>query len=176
MRGRFTGVQKIIKDMYPKTLYTNCISHSLNLCVSHATKSQEIRNAFGTISECCSFFNSSANRTAVLKNKIKEINPNSQSTKLKSLCETRWVLRHEAVMVFKEFVEPVIAALEKVQNKCSGTDSSKGANSLFHCIGNFNFLISICVSSKLLSIIYYLSKYLHEKRQCVREFIKIRSK
>ncbi|KAL4098959.1 hypothetical protein QTP88_023465 [Uroleucon formosanum] len=93
----------------------------------------DIRNAFGIISECCSFFNSSAKRTTVLQNKIKEIKPNSQSTKLKSLCETRWVLRHEAVMLFKEFIEPVVAALE-VQNECSGTDSSKRANSLLHCI------------------------------------------
>jgi len=134
MRGRFRGVQKIIKDMYPKALYTHCVSHSLNLCLSDATKSQEIRNAFGTISECCSFFNSSAKRTTVLKNKIKEIKPNAQSTKLKSLCETRWVLCHEAVMLFKEFVEPVVAALEEVQNKCSGTDSSKKANSLLYIV------------------------------------------
>jgi Domain of unknown function (DUF4371)/hAT family C-terminal dimerisation region len=163
MRGRFRGVQAIIKDMYPKALYTHCVSHSLNLCLSDATKSQDIRNAFGIISECCSFFNSSAKRTTVLKNKIKEIKPNSQSTKLKSLCETRWVLRHEAVMLFKEFVEPVVAALEEVQNECSGTDSSKRANSLLHCICNFNFLISICVSSKLLSYTYNLSKYLQSK-------------
>lgn len=160
MRSRFRGVQAIIKDMYLKALYTHCVSHSLNLCLSDAKKSQDIRNAFGIISECCSFFNSSAKRTTVLKNKIKEIKPNSQSTKLKSLCETRWVLRHEAVMLFKEFVEPVVAALEEVQNECSGTDSSKRANSLLHCICNFNFLISICVSSKLLSYTYNLSKYL----------------
>ncbi|KAL4104264.1 hypothetical protein QTP88_019573 [Uroleucon formosanum] len=163
MRGRFRGVQAIIKNVYPKAIYTHCVSHSLNLCLSDATKSQDIRNAFGIINECCSFFNSSAKRTTVLQNKIKEIKPNSQSTKLKSLCETRWVLRHEAIMLFKEFIEPVVAALEEVQNECSGTDSSKRANSLLHCICNFNFLISICVSSKLLSYTYNLSKYLQSK-------------
>ncbi|KAL4125945.1 hypothetical protein QTP88_010182 [Uroleucon formosanum] len=46
MRGRFRGVQAIIKNMYPKALYTHCVSHSLNLCLSDATKSQDIRNAF----------------------------------------------------------------------------------------------------------------------------------
>ena len=100
IRGRFRSVQAIIKDMYPKALYTHCASHSLNLCLSDATKCQDIRNAFGIISECRSFFNGSAKRTTVLKNKIKEIKPNSQSTKLKSLCETRWVLRHEVVLCF----------------------------------------------------------------------------
>jgi len=52
MRGRFRGVQAVIKDMYPKTLYAHCIPHSLNLCLSNATKSQDSRNAFGIISEC----------------------------------------------------------------------------------------------------------------------------
>ncbi|XP_060869649.1 zinc finger MYM-type protein 1-like [Metopolophium dirhodum] len=126
MRGRFRGVQAIIKDMYPKVLYTHCVSHSLNLCLSDATKSQDIRNAFGVI---------------ILKNKIKEIKPNSQSTKLKSLCETRWVLRHEAVMLFKEFVEPVVAALEKVQSECSGTDSSKRAKILIYLMLLIKFLV-----------------------------------
>jgi len=73
MGGRFRGVQAIIKDMYPKALYTYCVSHSLNLCLSDATKSQDIRNAFGIISECCTFFNSLEKRTTFLKNKIKEV-------------------------------------------------------------------------------------------------------
>lgn len=66
-------------------------------------------------------------------------------------------------MLFKEFVEPVIAVLEEVKNKCSWIDSSKRANSLLHCIYNFNFLISIYVFSKLLSYTYNLSKYLQSK-------------
>jgi len=100
MHGRFRGVQAIIiKDMYSKAFYTHCVSHSLNLCLSDATKSQDIQNAFGIIIECCSFFNSLAKRTIVIKNKMKEVESNS--TKLKSLCETRWVLHREAVMLFK---------------------------------------------------------------------------
>lgn len=58
------------------------------------------------------FFKGLAKRTTILKNKIKEIKQNAQSTKLKSLCEIRWVLHHEAVMLFKEFVVSVVAALE----------------------------------------------------------------
>ncbi|XP_050059854.1 52 kDa repressor of the inhibitor of the protein kinase-like [Aphis gossypii] len=100
MRGSFRGVQAIIKEKYPKALYTHCVSHSLNLCLSDAAKIQDIRNNFGVISDCCSFFNCSAKRTTILKNKILEIKPNVQATKLKSLCETRWVLRHESVFAF----------------------------------------------------------------------------
>ncbi|KAF0741442.1 52 kDa repressor of the inhibitor of the protein kinase-like [Aphis craccivora] len=74
-----------VKNSYPKALYTHCVSHSLNLCLSDASKTQAI-----------------------------QILPYAQSFKLKSLCETRWVLRHEAVMLFKEFLEPIVAALEQI--------------------------------------------------------------
>ncbi|KAE9534473.1 hypothetical protein AGLY_008563 [Aphis glycines] len=112
MRGSFRGVQAIIKEKYPKALYTHYVSHSLNLCLSDAAKIQDIRNAFG--------------RTTILKNKILEIKLNVQATKLKSLGETRWVLRHKLVLLFKEFLEPFVAALEQLQTEGThGTDLTR---------------------------------------------------
>lgn len=87
--GAFNGVQAIVRKKYPKTLYTHCISHSLNLYLSDASKIQDIRNAFGIVSECCAFFYYSTKRTYILKEKVSEINPKTQAHKLKSLCETR---------------------------------------------------------------------------------------
>ncbi|XP_050066583.1 52 kDa repressor of the inhibitor of the protein kinase-like [Aphis gossypii] len=84
MSGAFNGVQVIVRKKYPKALYTHCISHSLNLCLSDASKAQDIRNAFGTVSECCAFFHYSAKRTHILKEKVLEINPKTQAHKLKS--------------------------------------------------------------------------------------------
>jgi len=67
MRGSFREVQAIIKGKYPKALYTHCVSHSLNLCLSDAAKIQEIRNAFGVISNCCSFLISQLSELLFLK-------------------------------------------------------------------------------------------------------------
>jgi len=120
MSGAFNDVQAVFLKKYPKALYTHCISHSLNLCLSDASKTQDIRNAFGTVSECCAFFHYSAKRTYILKEKVLEINPKTQAHKLKPLCETRWVLRHKAIMIFKEFLQPIVSALEQIEN---GNDS-----------------------------------------------------
>ncbi|XP_029340930.1 zinc finger MYM-type protein 1-like [Acyrthosiphon pisum] len=65
MSGNFRGVQAIVKNSYPKALYTHCVSHSLNLCLSDAAKTQAIRNSFSIISDCCAFFHSSAKRTTI---------------------------------------------------------------------------------------------------------------
>ncbi|KAL4132322.1 hypothetical protein QTP88_009494 [Uroleucon formosanum] len=72
--------------------------------------------------------------------------PDAQSFKLKTLCENRWVLRHEAVMLFKEFLEPIVAALEQIE-----------------CDSSNRTTISVCVLSKLLSYTYHLSEYLQTK-------------
>ncbi|KAH6929705.1 hypothetical protein HPB50_005154 [Hyalomma asiaticum] len=51
MSGAFNGVQALILKDFPTALYTHCSSHSLNLCLSDASAVQDIRRAFGTISE-----------------------------------------------------------------------------------------------------------------------------
>lgn len=62
--GGFRGVQAIVRKIYPKTLYTHYIAHSLNFCLSNASKTQDIRHAFGIVLECCKFFYYSAKRTS----------------------------------------------------------------------------------------------------------------
>lgn len=57
-----------------------------------------------------------AKRTFILKEKVLEINPKTEVHKLKSLCETRWVLRHEAIIIFKEFLQLIVSALEQIEN------------------------------------------------------------
>lgn len=61
-------------------------------------------------------------------------------------------------MLFKEFLEPIVAALEQIE-----CDSSNRTTSLLNKICNFKFLVSVCISSKLLSYTYHLSEYLQIK-------------
>ena len=69
MRGEFRGVQSVIRNKYPKALYTHCVAHCLNLCLSDSSKIQAIRNVLGFISEICTFFRSSPKRTKLLEDK-----------------------------------------------------------------------------------------------------------
>ena len=38
MKGEFRGVQRIIKEKFPKAVYTHCVSHCLNVCLKHACR------------------------------------------------------------------------------------------------------------------------------------------
>jgi len=81
----------------------------------------------GTIQSVSSFFSNSAKRTEKLKSVIEstEISESNESSlikkkKLKTICETRWVERHTALMTFKELYVYIVTALEEI--KCG--DSS----------------------------------------------------
>lgn len=101
MRGLFiNGVQAIIKQSYPLALYIHYCSHSLNLAISDACDVKSIRNAVGIIQIVSSFFNTTK-RQAVLQNSVEQIAPDSEKTKLKMLCPTRWIERH--ISIFRTF-------------------------------------------------------------------------
>lgn len=156
MRGAFNGVQAIIQNEFPKAIYTHCISHCLNLCLNDACKIDSVRNAFGVISEVCTFFRTSARRTAILSRKLES--SDSASINLKKYCETRWVERHDAISLFCESITETIQALEDlIESK--GADSGK-AQQLHYSLCNFSFLIALFVTQRMLSLTHALSKNL----------------
>lgn len=157
MRGQFNGVQSIIRQQCPKAIYTHCVAHCLNLCISDASTVPEIRNAFNTISEICNFFHRSAQRTDLLKSKILFHQPNARSTKLKTLCETRWVLRHEALQLFKEFFIPIVATLEELK------DRDVKANTLFQSVCKIQFIFASFVATDLMQYTKSLSSILQSE-------------
>ncbi|XP_031637258.1 zinc finger MYM-type protein 1-like, partial [Contarinia nasturtii] len=49
MSGDNAGVQKILKQKYPKALYFHCASHKINLVVNDSSSVPEIRNTISTV-------------------------------------------------------------------------------------------------------------------------------
>lgn len=78
--------------------------------------------------------------------------------RVKKVCETRWCERHEAVLLFKEILEPIVASLEEIKEKFA--DQSQKSSFLLNSINKCNFIIAVFVLSKFLGITYTLSKYL----------------
>lgn len=152
MRSEFRGVQGIIMNKYPKALYTHCLSHCLNLCLNDASKLQGIRNTLGTIQGISSCFRTSAKRSNILREKLES---KSFST-LKKFCETRWVERHESILIFVEGYFEIVSALEVLMTE----ENDKVANPLHKSLCTFSFIINICIMEKILGITYFISKFL----------------
>ncbi|XP_022169397.1 52 kDa repressor of the inhibitor of the protein kinase-like, partial [Myzus persicae] len=116
MSGKFNGAQAHIFKKFPLSPYIHCSSHSLNLTISFACNVKAIRNTMGTIQEVCNFFRT-PKRQHTLTESMKLKLPEEKATRLKTLCSTRWVERHDSVILFIELFSAVIDALEKINTE-----------------------------------------------------------
>lgn len=158
MSGKFTGVQAKITDKYPTALYVHCASHSLNLALSDVSDIHIIRNCLGVVQKCYTFINT-PKRNAVLQLKISENCPDTKREKLKNLCPTRWVERHDSIMIMVELLNPLIQALEEIET-WNDKESSSGAHILLCAIKCAHFFIPLLTIEKIFSYTLPLSRVL----------------
>lgn len=99
MSGHHRGVQGLLMAENSKATYIHCNSHVLNfnLCIVQACSIQSIRNMNGTVTETAYFFHNSANRQVFLE---RVLDKQTTIVKVKDLCRTRWIYRHEAYECF----------------------------------------------------------------------------
>jgi len=148
MRSVFRGVQAIIMQKHPKAIYTHCFAHCLNLCLNDASKVQQVRNTLGIVQEISAFFRVSAKRSYILRQKLE---PKAFSG-LKKFCETRWVERHESILIFVEGFYEIVCALEEIMSE----DNNKVVASLHKSLCDFSFIITVCIMEKVLGLTYFI--------------------
>jgi len=172
MSGVNNGVQSLILKKQPLAFYTHCLSHCLNLCLSKACNVPAIKNMMGTIQSVSSFFSNSAKRTEKLKSVIEstEISESNESSlikkkKLKTICETRWVERHTALMTFKELYVYIVTALEEIKCGDSSRETSSLATMLECAITKSEFLVALEVAVTCFYYTINLSQILQSKKQ-----------
>lgn len=92
MSGEKSGVQKRIREIQPKALYTHCAGHSLNLAIVSSCSIMSIRNAIDHIKSLTLWIKASAKREGLLK-MIYHSGTQSTSSRapLLNVCITRWV-------------------------------------------------------------------------------------
>jgi len=100
------GAVNMLRVKMKNAIKCSCYSHTLNLSIMKGCKIKFIRNAFGLIKEVIHFFSSSAKKNFVLKKTL--------NSSLHSLCETRWVEKHDSIMQFSSNLVSIIEALDKI--------------------------------------------------------------
>lgn len=116
MSGKHNGVQAIIKRDAPEALYVHCKAHCLNLAVVHACKEPTVRTMMAVVQECGFAFHYSAKRLEAFISELQDDDHVQEAmqrkTKLKTLCETRWTSRSDALTTFKNALPVVVHSLE----------------------------------------------------------------
>ena len=151
----------------PKATYIHCNSHVLNLCIVQACSLQAIRNMNATITETAYFFNNSSKRQHFLE---KVIDRATKVVKVKDLCRTRWIYRHEAYenfhILIKYLINVMIAITEHDSTYGDMDWDSKttiAANGLLKMFCSFTFILSFIVTMNAMAIIKPLSIKLRKR-------------
>ncbi|KAJ8892184.1 hypothetical protein PR048_004764 [Dryococelus australis] len=137
MSGKFRGTRD------SKGLYAHCFSLSLNLAISNSSDVTSIRNCYGTIRKLYDFFTT---QRLFCNKKLQ-------------LCPTKWVERHESVMVVVQLLQPVAATLEEI-TEWGDKNALSNAFILLNAIGQPDFIRALLSAEKLLSYILPLRKKL----------------
>lgn len=158
MVSEVRGAVQQIKKYAKNAIHSPCSNHALNLSIAKSSAVQSVRNCVGIIKEVVSFFHVSAKRNYTLKQHL------TTHKKLHSLCETRWVERHDSIMQFKESIIEIVDTLTDVSEWNENITSSK-AKMMIAAICNCEFIISIFSLSSLLAVTFPISKILQGKDQ-----------
>uniref|UniRef100_A0A8C5M9G2 TTF-type domain-containing protein n=1 Tax=Leptobrachium leishanense TaxID=445787 RepID=A0A8C5M9G2_9ANUR len=162
MSGCTAGVQMKCKEKNPEILYVHCYAHCLNLVLVDAcTSSKQNRTVFdffGIIQTVYAFMEGSPVRHAVMEKISQEVG--SQLKTLKSLSNTRWACRAEAVAAIKENFSIILQALNEITEKSRLADAKIRARGLICELSSFKFIFALHMMHPILQIVVKVSKTL----------------
>ena len=170
MSSSSVGVQARIRQVSPLALYTHCQSHQLNLCIVKACSVPHIRNANGVISEIAKFFNYSPKRQRFFEHVIESVAPDEKKKKMKDLCRTRWIQRIDTYVVFYDLYPAIVKTMESIST-CSSehgdwswdSETLTKANGFLRQLCSFEFLVTFCITMRILSSLRSLTVNLQKK-------------
>nr|XP_054760699.1 52 kDa repressor of the inhibitor of the protein kinase-like [Lytechinus pictus] len=124
MAGRQKGAANQFRENTnnSKAIYFHCASHELNLALSKASKVPEVHNMVCLMQSVGLFFKFSPKRQREFEKAIGKFCENNGSnnermkSKLKPLCETRWVERHTSFDDLKTLYEPLLNCLDNIES------------------------------------------------------------
>ncbi|CAC5424109.1 unnamed protein product [Mytilus coruscus] len=158
MAGKYRGVQARIKEGYLE-------QSILQSSIIHACKEPLIRNVMNTLQEIAFMFDFSAKKLGIFKEHLANDNTAKDNMegrqKLKTLYETRWTARSEALFTFKSAFSTAHAALGELSLQHG--DSKAGPYQA--AIEKFDFIITVVASEHVLSALIALSCLL-QKKEC----------
>ena len=99
---------------------------------------------------------------------IDDLFPEEKWKKVKEMCRTRWVERHEAFEVFSDLFLPIVCCLEKISLSLSNdwnSDTRSDSHSFLLALSQFPFIMTLITTQNVLAYTKGLSVKL--QGQCV---------
>lgn len=142
MSGRYSGMQARLKAINPLAVFIPCTAHSLNLVGVHAVQCcVEAVNFFGLVQQLYNFWSASTHRWLVL---TESLGTNAFAVTLKSLSDTRWCARADAVKALYLGYANILSALENIiEDSEQNSQTRHEAQCLLSAMGTIETAIMI---------------------------------
>jgi len=176
MSGRLNGVQKLLTDDQPKSMFVHCSNHSLDLVIQElARQCPMISDTLMLVKEVSKIILESAKRKAIYENIVIQPcagdndGPEQRSTpqRLLSLCATRWCIRAKAMRRFLENYERVRDTVREIlkDRSCNISDERRALLRGFEIkMYQFPTLLSLKLALSICEPAEQLAKSLQSKR------------
>ena len=106
----------------------------------------------------CCFFSNSPKRQLALEKWVNQMLEGELRRKIKSVCKTRWVERHEALEVFLYLFQPLVCCFEELKDSTGwNRETRNDAQSFFLSLSRFPFIFSLVVTKEVLGYTKALS-------------------
>ena len=118
-----------------------------------------------TILDICVFLSRSAQRVSIFQDNVeREVSGSASSRrKLKPICATRWVERHDSIIIFVTLLPAVVSTLEELQQENNQVVVATKAATLLNSVQKYTFLIEALVMQHTSGIVLPVSKLLQKK-------------
>ncbi len=157
MSSERVGVSAVFKERAELAYYFHCAMHYLNLVASQAIKVPGIRHAEDVVHEISKLFRPSTKRSDVLKTLIEQADDTRVSKRhLTTLCQTRFIERHTAVVTLRQLLPFVLDALESMKEWTSA-ETRRSAHTLLNSILQSDFIVGLIILENLSGILLPLT-------------------
>ena len=179
MSSEAVGAAAKVRKDAPLATYYHCAMHMLNLCASETCRVTSVRNCVDTVGEMTSFFNRCPKRcgqlekdiqhptlfsdqqyppSSVLQSQDKSAteHKSSKRSRLVTLCKTRFIERHKAIITAVELLPYVVKSCETMM-QWSHRDTRNAAQNLLASVRDFDFIIALHALAKVAGCLRPLS-------------------
>lgn len=153
MASERVGASSAFLHYAPLAFYFHCASHCLNLSAAQSVSVPSVSQAQAVVKEVSNCFRSSAKRTQLLKECISNAEDTRVSkTQLTTLCQTRFIERHTAIVTLRCLMRFVVEALDQMKTWQS-SETRKTAHILSNSLCQSDFIVSFLVLEKVCAIL-----------------------
>lgn len=162
MSGVRSSVVTRLAVLEPRSLYTHCYGHALNLAVQDAIKGTKVMpDTLSTVYEITKLIKKSPKRDAIF-NKLKdELSEGSPGIRI--LCPTRWTVRSESLKSISENYHVLQLTWDTAMEVTKDSETRARIGGVAAQMEKFDFFFGVELGRKVLNITDNLSRSLQSK-------------